>query len=117
MAYSVGNFAFGSLSSSTTQSGILFLTYDKNKRWSGGWVVPLDVNNYRVNFCPTPMKEAAAVKFFAYLKALSKNAVLSLDGSIIHWQASAVPSQPAKAQKIQDNLGNPNGSLPGNAGP
>lgn len=99
IAYSVGNFAFGSLNTSCTESGILYLTFDRERRWSGGRVVPLDVNNYRVRFDPTPMKEPAARKFHQYLRDLSPKASLSLEGAEILWKA------PAEAKPV--------GSLPG----
>jgi poly-gamma-glutamate synthesis protein (capsule biosynthesis protein) len=107
IAYSVGNFAFGSYSSSTTESGILYLTFDRNRRWSGGWVVPLDVNNHRVQFSPTPMKEAAAGKFFKYLAKLSKKASLSWEGTLIRWDAPDIP------RTTDPEPSKPVGALPG----
>jgi len=112
VAYSVGNFAFGSLSASTTESGILFLTYDRDRRWSGGWIVPLDVNNHRVSFCPTPMKEAAAGKFYKYLAGLSKRAALSLEGTVIRWKAPAARPSVSSEEPVQTQ-----GSLPGTSQP
>jgi poly-gamma-glutamate synthesis protein (capsule biosynthesis protein) len=94
IAYAIGNFAFGTLTS-ISQSGILYLTYDSKSQWTGGRIVPLNVNNYQVHFCPQPMTDIAAGKFFDYLKSLSSEADLTREGLEIHWHvpiASAIPT-------------------------
>ena len=92
-------------------SGILNLMFDGQNRWVGGLIVPMDVNNYRVHFCPTPMKEPAAKKFFAYLQKISKKVRLSFEGPEIAWQSPNLPVEAVDSR--EDSSENPNGSLPG----
>src|SRR6185369_11576472 len=54
IAYSIGNFSFGSLTG-ISASGILYLSFDQKNQWAGGKIVPLDVNNYRVRFASDVM--------------------------------------------------------------
>jgi poly-gamma-glutamate synthesis protein (capsule biosynthesis protein) len=140
IAYSIGNFAFGSFSTSTTQSGILYLTFDEKGQWLGGKVIPLNVNNYRVRFCPEPMKEPASKKFWEYLQKLSLKKVvtkvkgkkkvkwihkvdLTWDGSQITWVApapvteaiapTATPTPISTPSSIETPTSNTVGSVPG----
>ena len=77
IAYAIGNFAFGTLTS-IKDSGILYLTFDEKNQWAGGQVLPLNVYNHQVAFTPRPMGDKESVKFFLYLKGLSKGTDLRL---------------------------------------
>lgn len=122
IAYAIGNFAFGTLTS-IKDSGILYLTYDDKGQWVGGKILPLNVYNYQVQFCPEPMKDKASVGFFNYLKKLSKTAELSLEGTVIDWKAPPPPSDPTSKPAVSnptavptenaEEAENPSGSLPG----
>jgi poly-gamma-glutamate capsule biosynthesis protein CapA/YwtB (metallophosphatase superfamily) len=59
IAYSLGNFVFGSESNRTNNSIILLLTF-KNKNLVCVEAVPLDVNNYRVKYQPRVLTGQAA---------------------------------------------------------
>jgi len=87
VAYSLGNFVFGSYSQKAVRSGILYLTFDGNNRWSGGKVIPLNVHNGSVQFSPRPLAGAEGRKFCDHLAVLSKpqGARLTWDGAAIHW--------------------------------
>lgn len=135
IAYAIGNFAFGTVTS-ISQSGLLYLTFGEKGRWLGGRIIPLNVFNSQVAFTPRPMTKPAALKFYLYLKKLSKKkADLKLvEGKTpeILWTApesakedpevpasssepspapTAVPAPPATP--TPDPAGNPEGSLPG----
>src|SRR5579871_6661408 len=137
IAYAIGNFAFGTVTS-ISQSGILYLTFGERGKWLGGDIVPLDVFNSQVAFNPRPMNKAGAVKFYLYLKKLSKrNADLKLvEGKVpeIEWTApadaredeplaapSAAPSSPPTVVPTPPvtpgPAGNPEGSVPGTGKP
>jgi poly-gamma-glutamate capsule biosynthesis protein CapA/YwtB (metallophosphatase superfamily) len=60
IAYSLGNFVFGSESNRTNTSMILLLTF-KGKSLVRVEVAPLDVNNYRVKYQPRVLTGKAAV--------------------------------------------------------
>lgn len=70
IAYSLGNFIFGSESNRTNSSMILLLTFQGN-RLVNGEVVPLDVNNYRVKYQPKVLKGPAAAAVLDALNASS----------------------------------------------
>jgi poly-gamma-glutamate capsule biosynthesis protein CapA/YwtB (metallophosphatase superfamily) len=59
IAYSLGNFVFGSESDRTNWSMILLLTF-RNNSLAGVEAVPIDVNNYRVKYQPRILKGKAA---------------------------------------------------------
>jgi poly-gamma-glutamate synthesis protein (capsule biosynthesis protein) len=59
IAYSLGNFVFGSESNRTNTSMILLLTFQDNKLVRAE-AVPLDVNNYRVKYRPHVLSGPAA---------------------------------------------------------
>lgn len=59
IAYSLGNFVFGSESNRTNTSMILLLTF-QGKSLVKVTAVPLDVNNYRVKYQPKVLKGKAA---------------------------------------------------------
>ena len=60
IAYSLGNFVFGSESERTNTSMILLLTF-QGKTLVRVEAVPLDVNNYRVKYRPRVLTGKAAV--------------------------------------------------------
>lgn len=86
IAYSIGNFTFGSRSSSVSTSGILYLIFDPNGSFLRGEILPLDVNNFRVHFVPKQLDPPHAQSFFHQLAALSPNAVLTLLENKIYWE-------------------------------
>jgi poly-gamma-glutamate capsule biosynthesis protein CapA/YwtB (metallophosphatase superfamily) len=103
IAYSLGNFCFGSFSSSTTMSGILYLSFDRENRWIGGKIVPVNVNNYQVQFSPAPMKPDQAKNFFRYLTRLSGKAHLSQgDDLMISWRAP--PDRSENKSRVEPSL-------------
>lgn len=61
IAYSLGNFVFGSESDKVSTSMILLLTF-RGKALVHAEAIPLDINNYRVKYKPRPLagREAAA---------------------------------------------------------
>ncbi len=59
IAYSLGNFVFGSESNRTNESMILLLTF-RDKSLVKVEAVPLDVNNYRVRYQPTVLAGKSA---------------------------------------------------------
>ncbi len=71
IAYSLGNFVFGSESNNTNSSIILLLTF-KGKSLVRAEVVPLDVNNYRVKYQPRVLKGRAAVEVLETLQDASE---------------------------------------------
>jgi poly-gamma-glutamate synthesis protein (capsule biosynthesis protein) len=131
IAYAIGNFAFGTLTS-IKDSGILDLTFDEKGNWVGGRILPINVYNHQVAFTPRPMDDKEALKFYLYLKGLSKTAELRLvkdDISEIRWTApedysrpksvekevplSPTPTHPPLPTPTEDPAGNPEGSVPG----
>jgi poly-gamma-glutamate synthesis protein (capsule biosynthesis protein) len=137
IVYSIGNFCFGTVTS-IGQSGILYLTFNEKKEWVYGKIVPLNVNNHQVAFTPKPMGGRDSVKFFLYLKKLSKKMDLRLlqgDVSEIYWnppvdkspaprsEGATAPTPTATPQPDPlptptfDPAGNPQGSVPGLDGP
>jgi len=87
VAYSLGNFVFGTYSAKVTRSGILYLTFDEENKWSGGYVLPLNVHNAVVQFSPRPLGGVEGKKFADHLTGLSKKEGASLrwDGSLLRW--------------------------------
>lgn len=67
--YSLGNYAFGSYSNRVEWGALARLRYsvssqDPSPRLTSIEVLPLDVNNFRVDFCPMPANAAAAERAF-----------------------------------------------------
>jgi poly-gamma-glutamate capsule biosynthesis protein CapA/YwtB (metallophosphatase superfamily) len=71
IAYSLGNFVFGSQSNRTNTSMILLCTF-KGKSLVRVEAVPLDVNNYRVEYQPRVLTGAAAVAVLNDINKVSK---------------------------------------------
>ena len=86
IAYAIGNFAFGTMTS-IKQSGILYLTFGEKGIWLGGRIVPLNVNNHQVYFSPKPMASQEAIKFYLYLKKLSKK---KADLRLLQWKVPEI---------------------------
>jgi poly-gamma-glutamate synthesis protein (capsule biosynthesis protein) len=70
IAYSLGNFVFGSESNRTNFSMILLLTF-QGKRLVRVEAVPLDVNNYRVKYRPHALTGKAAAEVLDSINAAS----------------------------------------------
>lgn len=88
IAYSIGNFAFGSITQQAS-SGILYLSFDEKNQWTGGKIAPLDVSNYRVDFASRLMTPANAKKFFNYLAETSTNVNLNYGDEEFSWNSSS----------------------------
>ncbi len=71
IAYSLGNFVFGSESNNTNSSIILLLTF-QGKSLVRAEAIPLDVNNYRVKYQPRVLKGKAAVEVLESLRTASE---------------------------------------------
>lgn len=71
IAYSLGNFVFGSESNNTNSSMILLLTF-KNKSLVKVEAIPLDVNNYRVKYRPHVLAGPAAAQVLGSVNAASE---------------------------------------------
>jgi poly-gamma-glutamate capsule biosynthesis protein CapA/YwtB (metallophosphatase superfamily) len=70
IAYSLGNFVFGSESNRTNWSMILLLTF-RNNSLAGIEAVPIDVNNYRVKYQPRVLKGKPARDVLEGMNAVS----------------------------------------------
>ena len=71
IAYSLGNFVFGSQSNRTNTSMILLCTF-KGKSLVRVEAVPLDVNNYRVEYQPRVLRGRAAAAVLNDINKASK---------------------------------------------
>ena len=78
IAYSLGNFVFGSESNRTNSSMILLLTF-QGKSLARVEVVPLDVNNYRVQYRPRVLTGQAARDVLESINAGSERFKTKLD--------------------------------------
>ncbi len=70
IAYSLGNFAFASWTNSVWDSAILKLRFS-NKTFVGAEIVPILINNFKVELQPKILKGAGAQKSLTALAALS----------------------------------------------
>lgn len=70
IAYSLGNFAFGSLSAKCRDSIILTVGFDR-AGLDTAWLHPVNVNNYEVAFQTRPRKGADAARVIADLRRFS----------------------------------------------
>ena len=70
IAYSLGNFVFGSYSRKVKESVILKIWFDK-KGTLLSEVVPISVNNYKVMFCPVVQYNAEKLKTIETLNGIS----------------------------------------------
>ena len=87
IAYSIGNFAFGSYSAAAKDSGLLRLVYDGKDAFAGASIVPLNVHNAVVQFDPRPLTGQRLTDFFLQLKTLSPGVPLRLSDGLIEWSA------------------------------
>jgi poly-gamma-glutamate capsule biosynthesis protein CapA/YwtB (metallophosphatase superfamily) len=71
IAYSLGNFVFGSESNRTNASMILLLTF-RGKSLVKVEAVPLDVNNYRVKYRPRVLTGPAAIEVLEGINSASE---------------------------------------------
>jgi len=78
IAYSLGNFVFGSESNRTNTSMILLLTF-RGKSLVQADAIPLDVNNYRVKYRPRVLKGAAGAEVLESINAGSKRFSTQMD--------------------------------------
>ena len=78
IAYSLGNFVFGSESNRTNTSMILLLTFQGNTLVRAG-IVPIDVNNYRVHYQPRILSGPAAAEALGGINAASARFKTKLD--------------------------------------
>jgi poly-gamma-glutamate capsule biosynthesis protein CapA/YwtB (metallophosphatase superfamily) len=78
IAYSLGNFVFGSESNRTNTSMILLLTF-RGKELVKAEAVPIDVNNYRVKYQPRVLTGAAAAAALERVNAASERFHTRLD--------------------------------------
>lgn len=78
IAYSLGNFVFGSESNRTNTSMILLLTF-QGKGLARVEAVPLDVNNYRVKYRPRVLTGRAAREVLESINAGSERFKTKLD--------------------------------------
>lgn len=82
IAYSLGNFVFGSESNRTNYSMILLLTFQGNTLVRIK-AIPLDVNNYRVHYQPRVLSGASAAEVLGSVNSSSArfNTKLDLSGN------------------------------------
>lgn len=78
IAYSLGNFVFGSESNRTNDGMILLLTF-QGKSLSRVEVVPLDVNNYRVKYRPRVLRGKPAREVLQSINTASERFGTKLD--------------------------------------
>ena len=71
IAYSLGNFVFGSYNNNANDSMLLKVWFD-DQGIVMAEVVPIDVNNYRVHFQPKILKDQKRQKMFKKLNSISK---------------------------------------------
>jgi poly-gamma-glutamate capsule biosynthesis protein CapA/YwtB (metallophosphatase superfamily) len=81
--YSLGNFTFGSYSSHSTRSAIAQLHF-RNGRLQQVQMIPINVNNFEVQFQPQPLHGEAADEVIANLHTLSAalNTEVHNDGGV-----------------------------------
>ncbi len=92
IAYSLGNFAFGSGSRKCTQS-IILITEFVNGELGMVKAIPLDVDNHVVNYQPTPVAGGAAAGAIDQLNLLSPghSVVLAVTDSGGTWRRPEIP--------------------------
>jgi len=88
IAYSLGNYVFGSYSRNVSFSMILRLRYD-NQGLLYGEVIPIDVYNPRVQFCPTLIRGEKRVQIIDKLNTISSTLnnskkIIRDSGLIVH---------------------------------
>jgi poly-gamma-glutamate capsule biosynthesis protein CapA/YwtB (metallophosphatase superfamily) len=82
--YSLGNFTFGTYSPRTTISFIARVTFDGENNPRRIELIPLDVNNFRVELQPRPAVGAAATKIIDHLRSISAgfNTQIATEGEL-----------------------------------
>jgi len=70
IAYSLGNFCFGSFSPTALESGLLEVRVSADSIWDAR-IHPLDVKNVDVRFQPRPMRQPQADSFFHHIEMIS----------------------------------------------
>jgi poly-gamma-glutamate synthesis protein (capsule biosynthesis protein) len=108
IAYSLGNFVFGSESNRTNCSMILLSTFKGNTLVKVE-AVPLDVNNYRVKYRPHVLAGAAAAQVLGSINTASERFHTRLEIANDRGTALVAPF----AKTVEATAGS--GSLPGNA--
>ncbi len=100
IAYSLGNFVFGSESNRTNDSMILLLTF-KGKSLVRVEAVPLDVNNYRVKYRPRVLTGAPAVRALGNVNAASERFKTRLEISDDRGTISLTPPVTKETTTVQ----------------
>ncbi|MBN2201571.1 CapA family protein, partial [bacterium] len=95
IAYSLGNFAFGSKSVSCRE-GALFLASFDSSGFAGGQVIPLCVDYRKVQYQPRPMTGAAADRLIAELNRLSEKLNGGVKPLLPGGEMPAAPSAPTR---------------------
>ncbi len=113
IAYSLGNFVFGSESNRTNTSMILLLTF-LDKKLARVEAVPLDVNNYRVKYRPRILSGKAAAETLTSINTASARFRTQLeirnDRGILTFSSAETPSTaPGTLHTV------PTGSAPDNS--
>jgi len=100
IAYSLGNFVFGSESDRTNSSMILLLTF-QGKSLARVEAVPLDVNNYRVKYRPRVLIGQAARDALESMNAGSERFKTRLDIANDRGTIMLIPSEHAPALALR----------------
>ena len=87
IAYSLGNFIFGSYSKSATESMIMKISWSEGK-FNACKIIPINVFNEVVEFQPRPLSGKEKIDFLENLNKLSQELndypiVISSDGKVI----------------------------------
>ncbi len=108
IAYSLGNFVFGSESNRTNTSMILLLTFQGNAL-ARVEAVPLDVNNYRVKYRPHVLSGPAAAEVLGDINTASTRFKTKLEiandlGTIVSTSTITAPA-PGSSPQISSSTG------------
>jgi poly-gamma-glutamate synthesis protein (capsule biosynthesis protein) len=80
--YSLGNFAFGSRTTTAVTSVIASIVFEDG-RFRRLEMTPINVNNFQIEFQPRPLSDTAAVSVYNELAALSSTPLQYRDGLIV----------------------------------
>jgi poly-gamma-glutamate synthesis protein (capsule biosynthesis protein) len=100
--YSLGNFAFGSLSSNADRSIIARITLDGGIKEVE--VIPLNVLNREVSFQPRPLQGKSAVKAISSLERLSQplgSSITAINGRYLVYRKTSESALPLQASVNQ----------------